>query len=339
MKKEIVISGFGGQGGLAIGKNLAEAGMAEGLNVTWAPSYGPEMRGGTANCSVVLSDKPVGSPVFNHPTELIAMDLLKHHTIYGADITKTSSIAKMNMILAGDGHNNIIRQDSLANPVDDAYDIVITNMPFAQKTRYGDKYAIPSRNGDIICPQHCWRAVKPGGRMAIIVPDGFLTTCNNSSFIKIREFLLKNATLKSVVSLPRGSFEPYNRVKASILYFKDIKKATPYKSFWYFNVKNDGFTLDKKRKRIAGPNDLEQVLSENDLENQPEDYRLSLGIDTVKISDVLKNNSVLISAPYRVISSTKTLPRGMVMLKDILEPSPTERISTEKAPIMRSKVS
>ena len=54
MKKEIVISGFGGQGGLAIGKNLAEAGMAEGLNVTWAPSYGPEMRGGTANCSVVL---------------------------------------------------------------------------------------------------------------------------------------------------------------------------------------------------------------------------------------------------------------------------------------------
>ncbi len=63
MKKEIIISGFGGQGGLAIGKNLAEAGMAEGLNVTWAPSYGPEMRGGTANCSVVLSDKPVGSPV------------------------------------------------------------------------------------------------------------------------------------------------------------------------------------------------------------------------------------------------------------------------------------
>nr|WP_325303772.1 2-oxoacid:acceptor oxidoreductase family protein [uncultured Dysosmobacter sp.] len=74
MKKEIIISGFGGQGGLAIGKNLAEAGMAEGLKVTWAPSYGPEMRGGTANCSVVLSDKPVGSPVFNRSTELIALN-------------------------------------------------------------------------------------------------------------------------------------------------------------------------------------------------------------------------------------------------------------------------
>ena len=74
MKKEIIISGFGGQGGLAIGKNLAEAGMAEGLFVTWAPSYGPEMRGGTANCSVVLSDKPVGSPVFNTSSELIALN-------------------------------------------------------------------------------------------------------------------------------------------------------------------------------------------------------------------------------------------------------------------------
>ena len=67
MKKEIIISGFGGQGGLAIGKNLAEAGMAEGLNVTWAPSYGPEMRGGTANCSVVLSDKPLREMAVSRP--------------------------------------------------------------------------------------------------------------------------------------------------------------------------------------------------------------------------------------------------------------------------------
>lgn len=74
MKKEIIISGFGGQGVMSIGKNLVEAGMAEGLEVTWAPSYGPEMRGGTANCHVVLSDKPVGSPLFTYPTELIAMN-------------------------------------------------------------------------------------------------------------------------------------------------------------------------------------------------------------------------------------------------------------------------
>lgn len=75
MKKEIIISGFGGQGVMSIGKNLVEAGMAEGLFVTWAPSYGPEMRGGTANCHVVLSSKAIGSPVFTYPTELIAMNV------------------------------------------------------------------------------------------------------------------------------------------------------------------------------------------------------------------------------------------------------------------------
>ena len=66
MTNEIIISGFGGQGVMAIGKTLCEAGMKEGKNVSWLPSYGPEMRGGTANCCVVLSDEP---------TELIAMNL------------------------------------------------------------------------------------------------------------------------------------------------------------------------------------------------------------------------------------------------------------------------
>ncbi|MEG1548362.1 MAG: 2-oxoacid:acceptor oxidoreductase family protein [Clostridia bacterium] len=71
---EIIISGFGGQGVMAIGKTLAEAGMKEGKDVSWLPSYGPEMRGGTANCCVVLSDDDIVSPLVLAPTELIAMN-------------------------------------------------------------------------------------------------------------------------------------------------------------------------------------------------------------------------------------------------------------------------
>lgn len=74
MTREVIVSGFGGQGVMSIGKTMIEAGMAEGLYVSWLPSYGPEMRGGTANCSVVMSPKPVGSPVVVNPTELIAMN-------------------------------------------------------------------------------------------------------------------------------------------------------------------------------------------------------------------------------------------------------------------------
>jgi len=75
MTNEIIISGFGGQGVMAIGKTLCEAGMKEGKNVSWLPSYGPEMRGGTANCCVVLSNEPIVSPIVLEPTELIAMNL------------------------------------------------------------------------------------------------------------------------------------------------------------------------------------------------------------------------------------------------------------------------
>ena len=75
MKKQMLMAGFGGQGILFLGKFLACDGLYEKLEVSWLPSYGPEMRGGTANCGVVLSDEPVGSPIVSHPDVLAAMNL------------------------------------------------------------------------------------------------------------------------------------------------------------------------------------------------------------------------------------------------------------------------
>lgn len=71
---EIVISGFGGQGALLAGQMLAEAGMHEGKHVTWLPSYGPEMRGGTAHCTVIVGDEPIGSPIVQRPKAVIALN-------------------------------------------------------------------------------------------------------------------------------------------------------------------------------------------------------------------------------------------------------------------------
>ncbi len=75
MTTQILIAGFGGQGVLFSGKLLAYKAMMEGSEVSWLPSYGPEMRGGTANCSVIVSDAPVGSPIVTTPDVLIAMNL------------------------------------------------------------------------------------------------------------------------------------------------------------------------------------------------------------------------------------------------------------------------
>ena len=75
MMNQILIAGFGGQGVLFAGKFLAYKGLIEGEQVSWLPSYGPEMPGGTANCSVIVGDEPIGSPIVNAPNTLIAMNL------------------------------------------------------------------------------------------------------------------------------------------------------------------------------------------------------------------------------------------------------------------------
>lgn len=75
MTHEIVMAGFGGQGVMLMGQLMTYAGMLENKHVSWIPSYGPEMRGGTANCSVIISDEPVGAPIVSEPTTVVAMNL------------------------------------------------------------------------------------------------------------------------------------------------------------------------------------------------------------------------------------------------------------------------
>ena len=96
-EKRIKIAGFGGQGALTAGVMIATAGMNDGLNVSWIPSYGPEMRGGTANCSVIISSKRIGSPLIKNPNVLIAMngpslDAFESEVAAGGTIIVNSSI-------------------------------------------------------------------------------------------------------------------------------------------------------------------------------------------------------------------------------------------------------
>lgn len=79
---KILIAGFGGQGILFAGKALANTGLGENMEVSWLPSYGPEMRGGTANCSITLSSEPIGSPIVDKPNILVAMNLPSYEKHY-----------------------------------------------------------------------------------------------------------------------------------------------------------------------------------------------------------------------------------------------------------------
>lgn len=98
---KLVIAGFGGQGVMLIGQMIAYAGMLEGKEVTWMPAYGPEMRGGTANCTVIVSDKKISSPIVSEATAVVVMNqpsLVKFESMVkpGGQLFINSSLIKEN---------------------------------------------------------------------------------------------------------------------------------------------------------------------------------------------------------------------------------------------------
>ena len=97
MYEDVIIAGFGGQGIMLMGQLLAYAGLKEAMNVLWMPAYGPETRGGFANCTVIFSNEEIGSPVVSHPHSMIimnlpSMDKFEHNLIQGGLLVYNSSL-------------------------------------------------------------------------------------------------------------------------------------------------------------------------------------------------------------------------------------------------------
>ena len=180
--------------------------------------------------------------------------ILKKESVYGSEITSNARIAKMNMILFGDGHSNLYKHDSFAYPQTEKFDVVITNPPYSQKTRHGNLYPIPSTSGDAMAMMHCFDSLNPGGRGCVLVKEDFLIEGGDVG--AVREYIFKNAKNFSVVSLPRKMFEPYTPTKTSIVYFE--KKGRRDNTFFYI-VKNVGHELTS-RKKSSKKNDLPNVL-------------------------------------------------------------------------------
>lgn len=244
---------------------------------------------------------------------------LRENTIFGNEITNTARITKMNMILAGDGHSNIQMKNSLANPIDEKFDIVITNMPYSQTTEYGSLYDIPTKNGDSICVQHCIRAIDrtaENGRIAIVVPEGFLF---RKDLQKTRKYLLEKCELQSIISLPTGVFLPYTGVKTNVIYLKKINKKSSKKYYWNFDVKNDGYSLDNNRRKLDGKNDLEKYLSNRNPDIESNTDILDIGFDIVKINDVIKNDYILIGSQYKEMYNHENVKFELVKLKDVIQ--------------------
>lgn len=140
MYQDVMIAGFGGQGVLVAGKLLAYAGMLEGKHVTWFPSYGAEIRGGTANCTVIISGSEIGSPVVQHPSAMLIFNeasfvKFEKRIKEGGHLFLNSSLVQ-----TPSNRHDIIRIEIRANDIaEDLGDSRIANMvmlgAFLEKTR------------------------------------------------------------------------------------------------------------------------------------------------------------------------------------------------------------
>lgn len=245
----------------------------------------------------------------NMPRNATTEKMLRENTIFGNEITKTARITKMNMILAGDGHSGIQKLDSLANPVDGKYDVVLANMPYSQQTKYGTLYDVPTKNGDSVCVQHCMNsisALSENGRMALVVPEGFLF---RKDLKKTREYMLNKCELKSIISLPQGVFLPYTGVKTNIIYAEKVNQKIPTsqksKNYWYFEVKNDGYSLDNYRRKLP-ESDLQTFESYRKFDSEQEEDMLKVGFDIVPFEKVREKDFNFVGKRYREIVSANS---------------------------------
>lgn len=233
---------------------------------------------------------------------------LREDTVFGRELTNNARIAKMNMILTGDGHTNIKQLDSLANPVSELYQVVLANPPYGQTTDYGSYYPVPSNNGDAVFIQHIYKCLVEGGRAAVVVPEGLLF---RGDLLKVRKYLLKNCDIEGIISLPQGVFRPYASNKTNIIVFRKDKKGT--KPIWFYKLEADGFELNSDLRRPTEENDIPDLLGKwTDKRESSKSWKVSYNI-------IKYNNYDLLAKTYQPRDHTQQV--GFVRFSTFLAPS------------------
>lgn len=244
-----------------------------------------------------------------------SLSTLQHKTIWGGEITNNARIAKMNMILTGDGHSNIEQHDTFLNPVSNKFDIVISNIPF--NLSIDDNQAAPYspliKNGNAAALSHIIDSLsyrKTTARAAIIVPEQVL---GEPSLKALRKEIIENNLLEGIISLPPKVFLPYTESKTSILILKG-KNSPKIDKIFFYKVRKDGYTLTTRRRPVYGINDLDEFISiyndikvGNEIDNENLEY--------ISSKTILSNdNYSLLLFKYK-----DAVKKGHVKLNQIIE--------------------
>lgn len=216
-------------------------------------------------------------------------------------------IARVNMFLHGFKSPNIIEHDTLSSEDywDDRYNVIIANPPFM--TPKGGivphkKFGITSKKAELLFVDYIASHLKPGGRAAVIVPDGVLFG-SSSAHKSLRKELIDNQKLVAVISMPSGVFKPYAGVSTAILVFTKTNAGGTDK-VWFYDMKADGFSLDDKRAAVK-ENDIPDILDRfRNMDGEKERKRTeqSFFVDKAEIVD---NNYDLSINKYKEVEYEK----------------------------------
>jgi type I restriction enzyme M protein len=180
-------------------------------------------------------------------------DILEQ-SLYGFDFDSTMvRLALMNLMMHGIDNPNVDYQDTLSKSFTEEgeYDIVMANPPFTGSIDKGDineSLTLKTTKTELLFTERIFTLLKTGGTAGIIIPQGVLFG-SSGAFIEARKKLVEEAELKAVISLPGGVFKPYAGVATAILVFTRGGKT---ENTWFYQVQNDGLSLDDKRQRIGG---------------------------------------------------------------------------------------
>lgn len=267
----------------------------------------------------IIIDPAMGSAGFlvaaseylrKHHNDLFLVQGLKEHfhntMFYGNDMDRTMlRIGAMNMMLHGVDNPNIDYRDSLSeiNKDKEKYTIVLANPPFKGSLDYdavsNDLLKIAkTKKTELLFLSLFIRILKPGGRAAVIVPDGVLFGSSNAHK-QIRKEIIDNHKLEAIISMPSGVFKPYAGVSTAVMIFTKTG-AGGTDNVWFYDMKADGFSLDDKRTPIED-NDIPDIIARfNNLEAEKERKRTEQSF-FVPVDELRENDYDLSINKYKEI--------------------------------------
>lgn len=200
-------------------------------------------------------------------------------SIYGFDIDTTMvRLGLMNLMMHGFDEPNIDYKDTLSKGFNEEsqYDVIMANPPFTGSIDKGDineSLKTSTTKTELLFVERIFHMLKMGGTAAIVVPQGVLFG-SGKAFKQVRELIIEQAELKAVIALPSGVFKPYAGVSTAILVFT---KGGETNDVWFYDMQNDGYSLDDKRAKLDNNSDLQDIINQfhdrNKVENRKNNNR------------------------------------------------------------------